>query len=305
MRVMSIRAQLLSFMMRRTIKGQMNNIGENVEGFREQMAGASLLTPKLPEEVKVETVSAGGVNCEWVAWEGVTEHRVLMYLHGGGYVFGGLDSHRDIAWRLSKESGMRVLLVDYRLAPEHPFPAAVEDATTCYRWLQDEGYKPHQIVMGGDSAGGGLTLATLVNLKNLGISKPSGAILLSPWVDLSLGGSSITTNAKSDAMLSPGSLEQMAKLYLGELDRKAPLASPLFADLSGLPPMLVHVSNTEVLLGDAERLVEKVKEAGGDAVLEVWPKMPHVFQVFAGRIPEGKVAIVKLAEFIKKRAAEA
>lgn len=298
---MSIRAKAISFLMRRTIKGQFDHIAEDVPAFRERMAGATALTPKIPKEVNVESLTIGGLDCEWVFCGGVDSHRVLMYLHGGGYVFGDLDSHRDLAWRLSEASGMKVLNVAYRLAPENRFPTAVHDATACYRWLLDEGFKPGKVAIGGDSAGGGLAVATMVNLKNLGIAQPAGAILLSPWVDLSGSGDSVDANEKADPMLSRLALDNFADLYVGSLDRKAPLASPLFADLSGLPAMLVHVGSTEILLSDAERLVHKVKQAGGDAVLEIWPKMPHVFQVFAGRIPEGKIAIAKFGEFLKNR----
>ena len=302
---MSIRAALISFLMRRTVKAQLENIGDDVPAFRERMNSANGLMPKLPKDALVDKVDVEGVPCEWVSADGADSHRVLMYLHGGGYVFGGFDSHRDLAWRLSNASGMRVLLVDYRLAPEHPFPAALEDATACYRWLLAEGYKPGQIVIGGDSAGGGLTLSTMVNLKNLGVEQPAGAILLSPWLDMTGSGSSVAANAKADAMLSPVSLDSFARFYLGELDRKAPLASPLFADLAGLPAMLVHVGSTEILLSDAQRLVENVQNAGGEIALDVWPKMPHVFQLFSGRIPEGKVAIEQLGQFIQNRTAAA
>jgi len=302
---MSIRAQLISFLMRRTIKKQLANIGDDVDAFRERMIRASGLSPGISGEVMVEPLNILGISCEWVSVEGSDAQRVLMYFHGGGYVFRGLDSRRDIAWRLAKASGLKVLLVDYSLAPDNPFPAAIEDATACYRWLLDEGYQAGHMMIGGDSAGGGLAVATLVNLKNLGLAQPSGAILMSPWVDLSVSGESIAVNEVADAILSRAALERFAELYLGDLDRKAPLASPLFADLSGLPPVMVHVGSTEVLLSDAERLVEKIKHAGGEAFLEVWPKMPHVFQVFARRIPEGKDAIGKLGVFLNNLTAAA
>jgi epsilon-lactone hydrolase len=300
---MSIRASLISFLMRRTVKAQLENIGDDVPAFRERMSSANGLMPKLPKDAIVEKIDVEGVDCEWVSVDGADPKRILMYLHGGGYVFGGFDSHRDLAYRLSSASGMKVLLVDYRLAPENQFPAAVEDATACYRWLLSQGYEPEQIAIGGDSAGGGLTLSTLVNLKNLGVSQPAGAILLSPWLDLSASGNSVATNARADAMLSPVSLDSFARLYLGDLDRKAPLASPLFADLSGLPAILVHVGSTEILLSDAQRLVENIQGVGGEIALDVWPKMPHVFQLFSGRIPEGKAAIEQLGQFIQNRTA--
>ncbi len=298
---MSIRAKIITFLMRKTIRKQLENIGNDVTGFRERMNAASGLTPRVPADVIVEEVNAGGVNCEWVSVPGVDHHRVLLYFHGGGYVFGGPDSHRDLAWRLSRDAGLRVLVADYRLAPEDPFPAAVEDATACYRWLLSEGYEPGQIALGGDSAGGGLTVATLVNLKNLGLPQPAGAILLSPWLDLAGTGESVETNREADPMLSRAALESFAAFYVGDRDRKAPLASPLYADLAGLPAVLVHAGSTEILLSDAERLVDRIRETGGEAWLKVWPDMPHVFQVFAGRIPEGKEAIAELADFVRRR----
>jgi epsilon-lactone hydrolase len=295
---MSIRARVISFLMRRTIKKDLASIGDDVDVFREKMRGAGKLSPGIPGDVILTPLCISGVDCEWVSLQGSDVKRVLMYFHGGGYVFGGFDSHRDIAWRLAQATGARVLLVDYRLAPENPFPAAVEDATSCYRWLLDEGYEAGHIMMGGDSAGGGLTVATLVNVKNLGLVQPSAAVLMSPWVDLSASGESVEVNETTDPVLSAAALRSCAALYLGELDKKAPLASPLFADLSGLPPVLVQVGSTELLLSDAQRLVEKINQAGGTALLEVWPKMPHVFQVFAARIPEGKDAIRKLGDFL-------
>ncbi len=295
----------MSFLMRRTVKPQLENIGDDVSGVRKRMNSANGLMPKLPSDAIVEKVEADGVPCEWVSSEQADSHRILLYLHGGGYVFGGLDSHRYLAWQLSRSSGMKVLLVDYRLAPENQFPAAVEDVTACYRWLLGEGYKPGQIAIGGDSAGGGLALATMVNLKNLGLAQPAGAILLSPWLDLTGSGLSVASNAKADAILSPAALHSFARFYLGDLDRKAPLASPLFADLSGLPAILVHVGSTEILLSDAQSLVENIKNTGGEIALDIWPKMPHVFQLFSQRIPEGKVAIEQLGQFIRKRTATA
>ena len=225
---------------------------------------------------------------------------MLVYFHGGGYVFGGLDSHRDIGWRLARAGNMRVLMVDYRLGPENQFPAALEDATQCYRYLIDQGFKPHKIAIGGDSAGGGLTVALLYNLRNLGLPMPGGCILLSPWTDLSMSGDSMSMNESVDPMLSKSILEKMAEYYLGQRDRKAPLASPLFGDVSGLPPIYIQVGSLEVLKSDAERLADKIRTAGGEVLLEVWPGMFHVFQVFAARVPEGRRAIAKLGEFLSK-----
>ena len=257
------------------------------------------LPGKIPENVSTETVDAGGVPAEWVTIAGVSNDHVMLYLHGGGYVFGGPDSHRDLAWRLAKECGIRVLVADYRLAPEHPFPGAVDDATACYRWLLAEGYIADNLVVAGDSAGGGLSVALMVNLRNLGLPLPKAAVLISPWTDLSGSGESMKTNADADPMLAPAAIDRFARYYLGDRDPQAPLASPVFADLSALPPMFVLVGSTEVLLSDSERLVERVNEAGGKASLDIWPRMPHVFPLLAGLIPEGRKAVSDIGEFVR------
>lgn len=305
---MSIRSALISAVLRRTLKKQFDHIGDVAE-FRDKMASAGGLSTKTPDnvfvsEVNVPSASGSSVTCEWVQMEQVSTKPVLIYLHGGGYIFGGLDSHRDIAWRLAEAGDVRVLLVDYRLAPENPFPAALEDSIECYKWLLTSGISPDQVAIGGDSAGGGLAVATLVNIKNLGLPMPNCAILLSPWTDLSASGDSVKANAESDVMLTPSALKVMADNYLGDRDRKAPLASPLFADLSGLPAIFIQASESEILLSDAQRLVTRILAAGGEVKLETWPKMPHVWQVLAARIPEGKAAIIKLGEFLKVRLTE-
>ena len=302
---MSIRSALMSAVLRRTIKKQLDSLEDVVE-FRENMAKAEGLSAKTPDNVivtplNIPCTSGASIPCELIQMEEASTKPVLLYFHGGCYVFGGLNGHRDVAWRLAEAGDVRVLLVDYRLAPEHPFPAALEDAIECYRWLLAQGTTPDNIAIGGDSAGGGLSVATLVNIKNLGMPMPNCSILLSPWTDLSLSGDSIGANADSDVMLTAGALTKTADHYLGQTDHRAPLASPLFADLSGLPATFVQVSESEILLSDAQRLVTKMVEAGGEAMLDTWPKMPHVWQILASRVPEGKAAIVKLGEFLKAR----
>ena len=292
---MSIRAFFYDLILRQTVKKQLS--GQlDIASLRKQMdSGAA---PKTPDTVTVIPVDANGVTAEWVTASGVEQNRVLLYLHGGGYVFGSPLSHRALAWRLTEAARMRVLMVDYRLAPEHPFPAAVEDATAAYRWLLDEGYDPGQIAVGGDSAGGGLAVALLVNLKNVGLPRPACAILLSPWTDLTCAGASVETNASADAMLTPEVLRQFASLYVGARDLAAPLASPLFADVAGLPTTLIQVGSTEVLLSDAERLASRLGDAGCQVMLDVWPKMPHVWQLAPAQLPEGRQAIDRLATFL-------
>lgn len=296
---MSIRAALMNFVIRRTVKPQLPDKAADVKAFRERMAGAGNLTPKAPAGVSFEACQVNQVSCEWVSPEQASTSAVLLYFHGGGYVMGDAVAHRNLSWRLARASGMRVLMVNYRLAPETPFPAALEDATAVFEWLLSQGYAADKIVIGGDSAGGGLVLATLLNLKNLGTDLPAAAILISPWVDLTLSGKSYIDNKATDPMLTRPALAAWAECYLSGREATAPLASPLFADLNDLPPMLVHVGSTEILNSDSERLVDKVIELGGSAALKVWPKMVHVFHLFAGRIPEADQAINELGDYCR------
>lgn len=292
---MSIRAGLISFVLRHTLKKQMATFSDH----RKLRKRAGMSIGKLPDRVETQAVDAEGVSAEWVRWRGSQNRSVILYLHGGGYVFGGLDSHRGLAWRLAKASDSEVLVVDYRLAPEHLFPAAVEDAFASYQWLLAQGIAPERLVVAGDSAGGGLAVALMIKLKELGIPQPKAAVLLSPWTDLTLSGDSVQKNAKVDAMLSPEALTRFKDLYLGDGDSMSPLASPIFGDLSGLPFTYVVVGSEEVLRDDAERLVENIVGAGGQAQIEVWPKMPHVFPLLAPMIPEGIKAIEDIADVIK------
>lgn len=293
---MSIRASIVSFILRRTVRNQLSEL-HDPKAIREQMSQPA---GKTPDNVGLEPVDASGVAAEWVRWPGCSEDATILYFHGGGYVFGSPSSHRDLAWRLSKESGTRVLMVDYRLAPENRFPAAVEDATASYRWLLEQGADPASIVVAGDSAGGGLAAALMVNLKNLGVAQPKASVLLSPWADMTGSGESMTYNADSDAMLTPAAIAAFADHYMGENSNpEAVLASPIFADLSGLPPTYILVGSGEVLLSDSERLTEKMRDAGIEVRLEVWPKMPHVFPILARMVPEAKKAVSDISGFVR------
>ncbi|MBI3757006.1 MAG: alpha/beta hydrolase [Deltaproteobacteria bacterium] len=253
-------------------------------------------------ETKCTPVNAGGVPAEWIAAAGAADDRVILYLHGGGYVMGSIATHREMVARLSKASGARALVVDYRLAPEYPFPAAVDDATAAYRWLLSQDVKPSRIVVAGDSAGGGLTLATLVALRDAKTPLPAAGVCLSPWVDMEGTGASMTTRAKADPVVQKQGLLGMAQLYLGGKDPKSPLAAPLHADLRGLPPLFIQVGDSETLLDDSTRFAEKAKMAGVKVDLEIWPEMPHVWQLFAPFLPEGQQAIDKIGQFVQKTA---
>lgn len=254
-------------------------------------------------DAKCETVDAGGVPAEWVAAPGVDPERAVLLLHGGGYAIGSLNTHRRLAYDISAASGARVLVIDYRLAPEHPFPAAVDDAAAAWRWLLQQGFAASRLAIVGDSAGGGLTIATLVNLRDQKLGLPGCAVAVSPWVDLEGLGNSITTRAAQDAMVQKDGLLWMAKMYLAGKDAKTPLAAPLHADLKGLPPVLVQVGTAETLLDDATRIAEKLHAAGVEVRLAIWPNMPHVFPLFAPILSEGRDGCLEIGSFIRSRTA--
>lgn len=257
-----------------------------------------------PEGVTAAPVDAGGIPAEWVVAEHAMSDRRLLYLHGGGYVICSPATHRDLAGRISEASGVSVLVIDYRLAPEHPYPAAVDDATAALRWMNEngpEGPAPASATfVAGDSAGGGLTLATLVATRDAGGRIPKGAVLISAWTDLACTGGSMTTRADVDPMVTDGILQRMVTEYLQGGDPTQPLASPLYADLSGLPPLLVQVGDAEVLLDDSIRVAEKARESGVNVTLEVYPEMMHIFQLFAPVLPEGRQAIDRIGAFLRQ-----
>jgi acetyl esterase/lipase len=250
--------------------------GAPIEQRRAAMEAATWLLP-VPNDVKREPVDADGVPGEWISAPGVDPDRTIYYLHGGGYSMGSVNTHREMVSRISRASGARALAIDYRLAPEHPFPAAVEDSTTAYRWLLSTGADPARLVIAGDSAGGGLTVATLVALRDAGDPLPAAAVCLSPWVDMEGIGESMTTKAEADPMVQRDDLIEGAQAYLGGADPRTPLAAPLYADLTGLPPLLIHVGTAETLLDDSTRLAERAKSAGVDVTLEPWEDMIHVW----------------------------
>ena len=255
---------------------------------------------KLGDGVTGSPARVGGVGGEWVDADGADPGAALLYLHGGGYVAGSVDSHRNLLGHLARAMRCRVFAADYRLAPENPHPAPVDDAVAAYLGLLDEGgFDPGRVAVAGDSAGGGLTVATLVALRDRGHPLPAAAVAISPWIDLEATGSSAVSRAAADPMVTPGSLRTIAAMFVGDDgDVRDPLAAPLHADLAGLPPMLVHVGDAEVLLDDSNRLAAKITEAGGDVTLEVWPEMVHVWHGSAGYVPESDEAIARIAEYL-------
>ena len=290
---MSVRASLISFFLRRTVKKTMSNFVDPIS----VRARFSSSPKKLSAEVMSERVESGGVSGSWLWKKNADTSKIVLYLHGGGYVFGGYGSHGEIASEMADLVGGRALLLEYRLAPEHPFPAAFEDALSSYQWLLDKGYEPEDIFLAGDSAGGGLAVSLLLALKKNGLPLPKAVCLFSPWVDLTCAAASIDSNALSDCMLSPGALERFRKHYLGDADPFDERASPIFGDLSGLPPTYVAVGDEEILLDDSKELVNKIRSFGGIAELSIWHKMPHVFPILSSVIPEGRLALKEFASF--------
>ena len=249
-----------------------------------------------------ERVSAGGVEAEWITAPGARADRVLLYLHGGGYLLGSVRSHWDLIARLSAASGCRALGLDYRLSPEHPFPAPVEDATAAYLWLLDQGISPERIAVAGDSAGGGLTAATLIALRDAGTDLPAAGVMISPWVDLEAEGESMQSREELDPMVQRPLILAMAETYLAGADPRSPLAAPLHAKLEGLPPLLIHVGDHETLLDDATRFAAKARAASVDVTLEPWDEMFHVWHLFTD-LPEAAQAVEVIGTFLRKHLA--
>ena len=260
-----------------------------------------------PVDARIEPVDAGGVAAEMVAAPGVDTgadaDRSIFYLHGGGFVIGSTRTHRTLAYYLAKAAGARLLNVDYRLAPEHPFPAAVDDAVAAYRWFLETGADPASTVIGGDSAGGGLTIATLVSLRDAGLPMPAAGVCFSPWVDLEGLGDSMDARAEADPLVQREALARFAGFYLNGADPKSPLAAPLYADLAGLPALLIQVGTAETLLDDSIRLAARAEAAGVTVTLDVWENMIHVWQMFAPMLSEGREAIAQAGAFIREQTA--
>jgi monoterpene epsilon-lactone hydrolase len=276
---------------------------KNPQELRAVMASAFSGFPSAGE-VSCEPVSAGGVKAEWITAGNASPDRVIMYLHGGGYVMGSIDTHRELVARLSKAAQARGLALDYRLAPENPFPAAVDDSIAAYRWLIAQGYKPQKIVIAGDSAGGGLTISTLIALRDLAAPMPAAGVCISPWVDFEAEGESMTSRADRDPLVSRDMILNIARMYMGESGSlREPLAAPINAYLDDLPPLFIQVGDAETLLDDSTRLADRAKAAGVDVTLQIWEEMPHVWQLAAPTLPEGQEAIDQIGEFVRKRTA--
>jgi monoterpene epsilon-lactone hydrolase len=254
-----------------------------------------------PASVQCRQVSAGGVDGEWIAPVDAPHDKAILYFHGGGFRIGSVASHRDLIARLAEASGCRVLAINYRLSPEHRFPAAVDDAQVAYRYLRDQGLRPADMAFAGDSAGGNLVLAAMVAAREAGEPLPAAAVLMSPWTDLAATGASYESRAAADPIHQRAMILALAKSYLGaDGDPRHPLASPLYADLAGLPPLFIQAGDRETVRDDATALAAKAKAAGVDVELEIWDGMIHVFQMFP-EIPEAHQAIARLAAFLRRQ----
>lgn len=251
--------------------------------------------------VDVRRTEFAGMRAEWLTPQAPARRKVMLYLHGGAYVFGNCATHRQLVSYIARACGVRALVIEYRLAPEHRFPAAIEDSLAAYRALREEGYAPADILVAGDSAGGGLVMALLLSLRDAGEEMPAGGLLFSPWLDLTASGESMTTRAKRDPWFKPPDMPIIASYYCESDEYRNPLVSPVFADVAGLPPIYIQVGDDEILLSDSTRIAENIEAAGGDVTLEVWPDMFHVFQVFVHQMPESREAIEQLAPFVTAR----
>lgn len=255
-------------------------------------------------DAEVRKVDAAGVPCEWLLAKGSDPDARLLYIHGGGWTAGGLDSHRPLSARLAAATGCAVLAVDYRLAPEHPFPAAVEDALASYRWLLAEGVEGSRIAVAGDSAGAGLALALLVSLRDAGAPLPACAALLSPFADLECRGESYAAMAALDPIVSRKMALGMAQAYVGDGDASHPLASPVRAELAGLPPLLIQVGDREAVLDDARAIERSARKAGVPVRLDRWSGVVHAWHLFASALDEGRRALEELGSFVRQQTKE-
>jgi len=290
----SLRAELVRIGVRWLIKRRGR---PTVAVARRSIRAAARWIPRPPAGTEVQAVDAGGVPGEFVATAATRHDRHLLFLHGGGYVTGSPALYRHFTWRIATAARARVLAIDYRLAPEHPFPAALDDALGAYRWLLAGRADPQRTAVIGDSAGGGLALALLLRLRDDGLERPAAAIALSPWTDLALSGASLSLNAKSDPMLNVAGARLFAGCYLAGADPRNPYASPLYGNPAGLPPTLIHVGSDEILRDDAVRMADNLRAAGCLVQLEVWPRMPHGWHLFAPVLPEARTAIGRIGAF--------
>ena len=304
---MSFQSQLLYFMMKNRhllsfhLKPEAWDENTSIPAFRELCESSNRkFADKLPVGLEVSAFDLTGMRAEWLIPPGANKEKVILYTIGGGYVSGTCSDHRMIVSKVAMTSGYTVLMFNHRLAPEHPYPAALEDSLTAYRWLLDQGTAPENILIMGESAGGGLCLATLLAVRDQALPLPVAGVAISPWTDLKLTGESYRTKAKV-CISPPGMNVVCSKYYVGDHDPSEPYISPLYGDLHGLPPLYINVGEYETMLDDSTRFAAKAKEVGVDVTLMIGKKMIHCYPLMAPMFPEATQALNKICDFIKQR----
>ncbi len=271
---------------------------EGIRRFRELTENAAKVFGRLPKETVIEPLTVGNRYAEWVKFPKTSKNKIILYFHGGMYLVGSPQAHRQHVIKFVKGCGMNALVIDYRLAPEHPFPSGLEDCLEAYNYLISQGYKACDIVFAGDSAGGGLCLSTLLALKERGLPLPAAAAALSPWTDLLLTGKSHQTNKK--VCLAPeGCAENASMMYAGSHDKRNPLISPLYGNPEGLPPLHISAGGNEILMDDSIRFAEKARAAGVEVMLRIDKGMCHCYPVFGDLFRESRLALAEICEFLR------
>ena len=297
---MSLRAEFVRLALRCVLKRK-TGPRETVETARRRLARLSRLVPAPPKGTQTKRVDLDGVEAVGVATREWLNDRHILYFHGGGHVAGSPVLYRDFIWRIAAATRARVFILDHRLAPEHPFPAALDDTLKAYRRLVADGADPRRMAVMGESSGGGLVLALLLKLRDEGAALPAAAVALSPWTDLALTGHSLQRNAGADPMIRSEDALRLAGYYLAGADPRTPYASPLYGDPTGLPPTLIQVGSDEVLLDDSVRMAQRMRAAGCPVELEIWPRMPHAWQLWARLLPEARAAIARIGAFVQSK----
>lgn len=295
----SFKSRFWRTILRATFKNKKLSIAE----LRANGVKNSKMLGEVSKNIKVEKINMEGIQAEWLIpfSSSTRSEKVILYLHGGGYVTGSIEDHRMMCGLLANATGTKVLIPEYRLAPEHPFPAALDDALKVYQWLLGQGYSSTNMIIAGDSAGGGLGVATVLALKEKSGSLPAAVVCLSPWADLALTGQSHTTKAKAEAILNKDVLHEWALCYTDESNLTNPLVSPIHGDFHGFPPLLIQVGSEEILLDDSTLLAEKAKSAGVDVTLKIWDGMWHVWQALGDLIPENKKTFEEIGQFVQRQ----
>jgi epsilon-lactone hydrolase len=295
----SRRAALLRYALRLQ-KRSMSKIDMPVPEMRRHLTRIEPFVPGGRKYTEMERLDANGVPAMRVSVAGARSDRCILHFHGGGYGVGSAALYRDFLWRVAEAARAHVLYFDYRLAPEHPFPAALDDAVSAYRWVRDR-YDCRHVAFVGDSAGGGLVFAAMMKMRDEGLELPCAAVALSPWTDLTMSGASWKSNAAVDPMMDADKIPQLARNYAADTDPANPYVSPVFGDPDGLPSTLIHCGSDEILRDDAVSMADKMRASRCEVKIEVWPKMPHVWQLYARILPEGRSAIARIGEFLQER----